>query len=76
MGDADTDSIDFNADIVSNILPNAAATYDLGATGKEWRNIYFTGSLTDDNSVSVTMPNASGVIATEGFSVAVAVALG
>jgi hypothetical protein len=76
MGDADTDSIDFNADIVSNILPNAAATYDLGASGKEWRNVYLTGSITDDNGISVTMPNAGGVIATEGFSVAVAVALG
>jgi hypothetical protein len=76
MGDADTDSIDFNADVVSNILPNAAATYDLGSSGKEWRNVYITGAITDDNGISVTMPNAGGVIATEGFSVAVAVALG
>jgi hypothetical protein len=76
MGDADTDSIDFNADVVSNILPNAAATYDLGESGKEWRDIYFSGSIIDENGVSLTSPTASGTIATQGFSIAIGVALG
>jgi hypothetical protein len=76
MGDADTDSIDFNADVVSNIIPNAAATYDLGASGKEWQNIYMTGSFNDDNGVSLTFPSNSGAVATEGFSVAMGIALG
>ena len=76
VGDADTDSVTINADLTSHIIPNATATYDVGASGKEWRNAYLTGSITDDNGISVTMPNAGGVIATEGFSVAVAVALG
>ena len=76
MGDADTDSIDFNADIVSNIIPNAAATYDLGASGKEWQNIYMTGSLNNDSGTSLTFPTNSGAIATEGFSVAMGIALG
>jgi hypothetical protein len=76
MGDADTDSIDFNADVVSNIIPNAAATYDLGASGKEWQNIYMTGSFNDDNGVSLTFPANSGAVATEGFSVAMGIALG
>lgn len=76
MGDADTDSIDFNADIVSNILPNAAATYDLGASSKEWRNLYFSGNLIDENGIEISMPTNSGTIATQGFSIAVSVALG
>jgi len=76
MGDTDTDSIDFNADVVSNIIPNAAATYDLGASGKEWQNIYMTGSFNDDNGVSLTFPSNSGAVATEGFSVAMGIALG
>ena len=76
MGDADTDSIDFNADVVSNILPNAAATYDLGGVGKEWRNLYFSGNLIDENGIEISMPTNSGTIATQGFSIAVSVALG
>lgn len=76
MGDADTDSIDFNADVVSNIIPNAASTYDLGETGKEWRNLYFSGNLIDENGISLSMPTASGVISTQGFGIAIAVALG
>ena len=76
MGDADTDSIDFNADVVSNIIPNAASTYDLGETAKEWRNIHFSGNLIDENGVEVSMPDNSGTIATEGFGIALAVALG
>ena len=76
MGDADTDSIDFNADIVSNIIPNATSTYDLGASGKEWQNIYMTGSLNNDSGTALTFPTNSGAIATEGFSVAMGIALG
>ena len=76
MGDADTDSIDFNADVVSNILPNVAATYDLGASGKEWQNIFMTGTLNNDLGISLSFPSNSGSVATEGFSVAMGIALG
>lgn len=76
MGDADTDSIDFNADVVSNIIPNVDSTYDLGGTGKEWRNIHFSGNLIDENGINISMPANSGTIATQGFSIAVSVALG
>jgi hypothetical protein len=76
MGDADTDSIDFNADVISNIIPNLAGSFDLGSSTKEWRNIYMTGSLIDENSVELSFPTTSGAIATEGFSIAIGVALG
>jgi len=76
VGDADTDSIDFNADIVSDIVPNVAATYDLGASGKEWQNIYLSGALIDENGVQLTHPPTGGTVATEGFSIAIGVALG
>lgn len=76
VGDADTDSIDFNADIISHLLPNATDTYDLGAVGKEWRNVYFSGNLIDENGVELSMPGTSGTISTEGFGIAIAVALG
>lgn len=76
MGDADTDSIDFNADIVSNIIPDATGTYDLGASGKEWQNIYLSNGLIDNNGITLTFPTNSGAVATEGFSVAMGIALG
>lgn len=40
FGDADTDNVTFNADINSNVLPDANNTYNLGASGKTWANVY------------------------------------
>lgn len=76
VGDADTDSIVINADLTSHVIPNATNTYDLGASGKEWRNLFLSGTLNDENGVSLDFPSISGTISTEGFSIALAVALG
>lgn len=40
IGDADTDYVTFNADVNSNIIPDANLTYDLGSATKKWNNIY------------------------------------
>jgi uncharacterized coiled-coil protein SlyX len=53
IGDTTNDSVIFNADLSSSIIPDATSTYDLGSTSKVYRNIYasnvsasaFTGSL-------------------------------
>ena len=42
LGDADTDSISFNGDVRSNIVPDVTDSYDLGVTSKAWRDIYLT----------------------------------
>jgi len=42
FGDANTDSIDFNAEISSNLIPSGAR--DLGSVGKEWTNLYISGT--------------------------------
>jgi hypothetical protein len=76
VGDADTDEITINADLTSHIVPNATNTYDLGASGKEWRNLYINGALIDENGIQLTHPGSSGTVATEGFSIAIGVALG
>ena len=76
LGDGDTDSVTFNADLTSNIVPNATNTYNLGASGKEWKNIYVNGALIDENGVQLTHPQTGGTVATEGFSIAIGVALG
>ena len=41
-GDSSTDSIALNADIISNITPNADDTYDLGTESKRWQDIHGT----------------------------------
>ena len=76
LGDGDTDSVTFNAYLTSNIVPNATNTYNLGASGKEWKNIYVNGALIDENGVQLTHPQTGGTVATEGFSIAIGVALG
>ena len=40
LGDADTDNINFNAEIASNIIPNANDTYNLGTSTKSWNNVH------------------------------------
>ena len=40
LGDANTDAIEFKADIISNIIPDIDDTYDLGSLAKSWRQIY------------------------------------
>ena len=99
IGDAETDSIDFIADVASNIVPDVdnilledgeymlkedsskivpqdTVMYDLGEDGKYWRNIYLDNGIIDSNGNQFTLPVTSGQLATTGFGIALAVALG
>ena len=49
IGDADTDSININADLTSSLIPNADDTYDLGSASKQWRNLYVNGAAEIDS---------------------------
>ena len=51
LGDADTDSITLNADITSNIVPDVTNTYDLGSTGKNWRDLFIANDITVGNNI-------------------------
>jgi len=58
LGDADTDSISINGDVRSNIVPDVTDSYDLGITGKAWRDIYLTEHViyegaTGENGISL-----------------------
>jgi hypothetical protein len=44
FGDAATDTVSFTADVDSHVLPKTDDTYDLGASGSEWRDIYIDGT--------------------------------
>lgn len=40
VGDGDSDSITINADLTSNLIPDADSTYDLGTISKKWKRLY------------------------------------
>ena len=41
-----TGNANFNNYIVSTLLPNPSATYDLGSTGNRWNNLWLAGQVT------------------------------
>lgn len=55
--DATTDTVTFNAEVASHILPDDDNTYDLGSSSKEWRHGYFDGTVDADevNADSATL---------------------
>jgi cytoskeletal protein CcmA (bactofilin family) len=66
LGNNDLDSITVDADFTSDLIPNTSSTYDIGAGGKTWANVY-TDNLTlsalsgldaENNIVYVNSSNA------------------
>jgi hypothetical protein len=53
IGDADTDTVTFNAKVDSSIVPSADATYNLGSSSEGWNNAYIDGSIINDGTVIV-----------------------
>ena len=76
LGDADTDSITFNADITSNIIPDITETYDLGSNpaveitpgnfGKRWRNTYAKEIFATDFTADTITVSSINVVSTQG----------
>ena len=60
LGNAATDTVTVTADVASNLIPSADATYDLGATGSEWRDLYITGTANIDSLVADTAAISAG----------------
>jgi hypothetical protein len=61
FGDANTDSINLNAEINSNIIPDADNTYNLGSSSKNWR----FGHIEELSATNVT---ASGDLDINGIA--------
>jgi len=51
IGDADTDSVTFNADVASNLIPNVNELYSLGSNpdtgGKRWKDLWVETIFSD-----------------------------
>lgn len=52
LGNADTDNIVFAGEVQSDIVPDATATYNLGASSKAWRDAY-VGTVSVSNQLIV-----------------------
>ena len=70
IGDADSDSITINADLTSNLIPNADSTFDIGSTSKFWRNAYIDSITTTGNvSGSITSTGSFGNVNVSEMSI-------
>ena len=56
LGNAATDTVTITADVASNIIPSADNTYDLGASGSEFKDLYIDGVAYVD---SIAMPTTT-----------------
>lgn len=52
LGNAATDTVTVTADIASNLLPSADDTYNLGASGAEWNDLFIDGTANIDSLVA------------------------
>ncbi|MBT4120613.1 MAG: hypothetical protein HOA57_00790 [Candidatus Magasanikbacteria bacterium] len=60
IGNAATDKMVVTADVASNILPSANNTYDLGASGSAWGNVFasgtaYLGTIISNGQVTTTL---------------------
>jgi len=53
FGDSTSDSVNFGAEISSSIIPDADDTYDLGSSGKQWKDLYIDGTANIDTLAGV-----------------------
>ena len=52
LGNAATDTVTVTADIASNLIPSADDTYNLGASGAEWNDLFIDGTANIDSLVA------------------------
>lgn len=64
LGNAATDTVTVNADVASNLIPSVDDSYDLGASGSEWRDAYIDGTAYIDTG-SIDTANV-GTLAVSG----------
>jgi uncharacterized Zn-binding protein involved in type VI secretion len=63
IGDSNTDDINVAGEFISNLVPNADNTYDIGIGGKRWRSANFSGVSTFNN---VTVGGATTALLVQG----------
>lgn len=76
IGDADTDNITFNAEVISDIIPDANEVYDLGSDhtigGKRWQSVYTKNAYVDSLNTSLLTVDGIDISLRQGNIVYVA----
>jgi hypothetical protein len=62
LGTSNTDDVIFNARIASEITPQTDNAYDLGSSGREWRDLFIDGTANIDSLVADTADINAGTI--------------
>jgi len=62
LGNAATDTVTITADVASDIIPSVDGTYDLGAVGSEWQDLFIDGTAQIDSLVADTADINAGTI--------------
>jgi hypothetical protein len=62
LGSNNSDTVNFNARVASDLNPSTDNTYDLGVTGHEWRNLNIDGTANIDSLVADTADINGGTI--------------
>jgi hypothetical protein len=62
LGSSNSDTVNFNARVASDINPATDNTYDLGVTGHEWRNLNIDGTANIDSLAADTADIDGGTI--------------
>jgi len=54
LGNAATDTVTINADVASDLIPSTDDSFDLGAVGSEWKDLFVDGTANIDALVADT----------------------
>lgn len=62
LGSDAADTVTINADVASDLIPSVDGTYDLGASGAEWQDLFIDGTANIDSLVADTADINGGTI--------------
>ena len=62
FGDSNTDNVNFEADVTSDIVPDSSSSYSLGSSNKKWKDVY-------SNSLNIEQVNVDEIVL-DGVSLA------
>jgi hypothetical protein len=63
IGDNEVDTVEVQADFISNIVPDVTDTYDLGSSAKQWNNVY-TNNVRIANAITTTTTGTVDIVNT------------
>mgnify|MGYP006091009897 FL=1 len=70
FGDAATDTIDFQADVNSNIVPEVTGNFSLGTSTQQWNNLWLDGTANVDTLTVDENATVAGTLVITGVTTA------